>query len=278
METIEGHFSGYDGAQMFYQTWPKSLGPKAHILGIHGLGEHADSYFRLAQGLSDSPYQLFMLDLRGHGKSTGKRGVASIDEFVQDFGHFRTAISEKFGDRPTFLLGHSMGGLVLAKLLTSVGASGILGAVFSSPFFGVSMKVPWIKEKSASVLGLLAPGLTLNNQINLQHLSHDPEVYTHNLKDQWRHDRISAKLFKSMMESVDHVFKNVEKIQCPVLAQIAGEDLLVDSKKGKEFFEALKTPDKTLHVYEGFYHEIYNEVKKDKPIGDLIRWLNQKLK
>src|SRR5690349_8061237 len=97
----EGHFKGYDGSELFFQTWPQTS-CRAAILGIHGLGEHSNSYRLLAEGLSGSGFQLIMSDLRGHGQSTGKRGVGSIDDFVLDIKLFHTVVKERFADVPLF--------------------------------------------------------------------------------------------------------------------------------------------------------------------------------
>ena len=37
--------------------------------------------------------------------------------------------------------------------------------------------------------------------------------------------------------------------------------------------------DKTLHVYEGLYHEIYNELEPDrkKVLDDLENWINARV-
>src|ERR1019366_3195305 len=108
----EGTFKGFDDAELFFQTWPVTM-PKVIILGIHGLGEHSGSYKYLAQGLEKTPYQLIMSDLRGHGRSAGKRGVGSIDEYILDNRLFVNVVRNRFPNLPFFFLGHSMGGLVL---------------------------------------------------------------------------------------------------------------------------------------------------------------------
>jgi alpha-beta hydrolase superfamily lysophospholipase len=33
------------------------------------------------------------------------------------------------------------------------------------------------------------------------------------------------------------------------------------------------SPDRTVHWYEGLWHEIYNEPERDGPLGDLRDWL-----
>jgi alpha-beta hydrolase superfamily lysophospholipase len=270
----EGTFKGFDDAELFFQTWPVSA-PKSIILGIHGLGEHSGSYKYLAQGLEKSPYQLIVSDLRGHGRSAGKRGVGSVDEYILDIRLFVNVVQKRYPNLPLFFLGHSMGGLILTKLLIRNGSMGALGGVLSSPLYGVTVKVSAIKEKSATFLNAIAPNLTLANEIPNENLTHDKAIVEEYENDHLRHNRITPKLYTNMVESFDYVFKNADKITLPILMQQSGDDKVVSQPKGEEFFNLLTTRDKEKIVYEGYYHEIYNETGRQKPFTDLIRWLDK---
>jgi acylglycerol lipase len=273
----EGTFEGFDGSELFFQTWPHEA-PRAIILGIHGLGEHTDSYKRLAQGLKSAPVQLMMSDLRGHGRSEGKRGVGSIDEFVLDIKLFVKVVRQRFPNLPFFFLGHSMGGLVLIKLLIRNGSMGASGAIFSSPLLGVAVKIPVIKEKSAGFLSKIVPNLSLSNEIPREHLTHDRAVIDEYNSDHLRHDRISPRLFVDILSNFDYVFQNKDKITLPILMQQAADDFVVSQKRAEEFFDLLPSQDKEKIVYQGFYHEIYNEVGRQKPFSDLIKWLQKHMR
>ncbi|MDZ4677989.1 MAG: alpha/beta hydrolase [Oligoflexia bacterium] len=272
LQIEEGTFKGYDGSELFFQTWAQQSS-QAVILGIHGLGEHSDSYKLLAEGLMGSPYQLIMSDLRGHGRSSGKRGVGTIDEFVLDIKLFHSVVKTRFSGKPIFFLGHSMGGLVLSKLLIRHGDFGARGAIFSSPLLDLSVQIPKLKRKSAGVLAAMAPNMTLYNEIPLNHLSHDKEHVGTMELDHLRHNRISPKLFVELLASMKYVFDCARKIQLPVLMQLSGDDKIVSRPKAEEFYEQLEAKDKELLIYEQFYHEIYNEVGRDKPFSDLKKWL-----
>jgi alpha-beta hydrolase superfamily lysophospholipase len=268
----EGYFNGYDGNELFFRTWPHDS-PKAVILGIHGLGEHSGCYKLLAEGLQNSPFQLVVSDLRGHGRSEGKRGIGTIDEFVLDIKLFVEVVKSRFKNLPLFFLGHSMGGLVLSKLLIKNGDFGAVGAIFSSPLLGVVVDIPAIKRKSANVLAKVAPNITFYNEIPLSHLTHNKNVVKVYENDHWRHDRISPRLFSEMLSSMDYVMQRADKIQLPVLMQLSGDDLVVNRHKGEEFFGKIGSKDKDQIVYEGYYHEIYNEIWREKPYEDLLKWL-----
>jgi lysophospholipase len=279
LQVEEGTFKGYDGAELFFQTWAKK-DPSAIILGVHGMGEHSDCYKRLAQGLAQSTFQLVMSDLRGHGRSSGKRGVGSIDEYVLDIKLFYEVVKTHFPQKPIFLLGHSMGGLVATKFLIRNAAElnkSLLGLVLSSPLFGIALEVPYIKRKSARLLAIMAPSLTLENEIHYDLLSHDSAVIQSYTSDSWRQDRVSPKLFLSILASIDYVFEQSGQIKLPFFMQQAGDDRIVSQPKGAEFFEKLEAKDKKIIVYKDMFHEIYNELAREKVFSDLSSWLNNHL-
>jgi acylglycerol lipase len=69
------------------------------------------------------------------------------------------------------------------------------------------------------------------------------------------------------------------QLRVPILMQIAGDDHLVNARTSEQFFQKLTVPDKTLHVYEGLYHEIYNELEeeREKVLEDLASWLGDRI-
>jgi alpha-beta hydrolase superfamily lysophospholipase len=277
LEVAEGLFKSYDGEELFFQTWSKK-NPQGFILGVHGMGEHSSCYGFLAKSLENVNLQLVMPDLRGHGRSSGKRGLGSIDEYILDLKILVERFKSDHPHLPLFLLGHSMGGLVVLKYLIrnaeQANAGEISGSILSSPLLGINVEVPFFKKKSARLLSLLAPQLTLSNEIHYKELSHDEKVIKSYDSDNWRHDRVSPRLFLSLTSSMNYVLERCDKIKIPILLQQAGDDRIVSQAKGAEMFEKLKTLDKTIFVYKDMFHEIYNEVGREKVFSDLINWLN----
>jgi alpha-beta hydrolase superfamily lysophospholipase len=77
------------------------------------------------------------------------------------------------------------------------------------------------------------------------------------------------------MAAMERTFQGAQKIQIPILMQVAGDDRLVDPLASKDFFDRISGKDKTLHLYEGLFHEIYNEVdqSRQRALNDLENWL-----
>ena len=123
------------------------------------------------------------------------------------------------------------------------------------------------------------PGLIMGNELDATKISRDPDVVKAYENDPLVHDRVSARFFTELMAAMESVNQQASTLNVPVLMQVAGEDYLVNADASKDFFEKLTLQDKTLHVYDGVYHEIYNapEDQKEKVLEDLEAWLDKRL-
>jgi alpha-beta hydrolase superfamily lysophospholipase len=183
------------------------------------------------------------------------------------------------GEIPCFLLGHSMGGLI-ALYFAQRYPELIDGVVASSPCLGMVIDIPPIKKVIGSFMSYAWPGLIMGNELDATKISHDPDVVKAYKNDPLVHDRVSARFFTELMAAMGSVNQQASTLNVPVLMQVAGEDYLVNADASKAFFEKLTLQDKTLHVYDGMYHEIYNEREdqKKKVLDDLEAWLEKRLR
>lgn len=125
LQHIEGEFEINEKLKLYEQVWlpaqgaeDGSLHTKATVMLVHGFGEHSGRYFHVAKALVERNYAVYAYDQRGHGKSGGKRAfISQWDDYVNDFEVALNRVLESSGDLPLFILGHSMGGLVLASYL-----------------------------------------------------------------------------------------------------------------------------------------------------------------
>lgn len=110
----EGYFEGFDGTRLYEQSWLPPSPARGSLILVHGLKDHSSRYDAIARQLNDAGFGVYAFDLRGHGKSDGRKVfVRSFDEYVQDLARFVRRVRERAGDRPVFLLGHSMGGAIV---------------------------------------------------------------------------------------------------------------------------------------------------------------------
>ncbi len=265
----------HDGLNIFYRRY-KANPEKAIMVIAHGLGEHSGRYLNIVNSLVPKGITVFAPDFRGHGKSDGKRGhVLSFGDYLKDLhSMFGETVKEKKPGTKCFLLGHSMGGLIAIDYAISRQKT-FDGLIISSPSLGVAVKVPAVKSVLGKVMSSLWPGLSLSNELDASKISHDEKVVAAYRNDPLVHDRVTARWFTEFLSAMESANKKVSEITAPILMQIAGDDHIVNASASKTFFEKLSSKDKTIHVYDGYFHEIFNEEeeKRKVAIDDLESWI-----
>lgn len=271
MQRFEGYFKATDQTELFYQTWtPESA--RGVLVMTHGLAEHSECYHHVARELCDDGWKVFGWDMRGHGRSEGKRGfVRSIQEYIDDLGVFVDKVIGR-KDSPVFF-GHSMGGLVTVRFVETMKPQA-KALTLSSPALGLSVQVPRFKEALAHIAVKWVPTLTMYNEIKYEDLTRDDEMLKSHYADNLRHDKISPGLFLSMMENFSKAADEIGEIKVPVFLQLSGEDRIVSTEASHEFFEKLAVKNKEIHVYADSLHEVFNDRERDKAISDLKKFVN----
>ncbi len=281
MNRYENTFTGAHRAQIFFQTWQVDQVEQSQgtVVITHGLAEHSECYHPLALALNEAKWNVIGWDLRGHGKSEGKRGyVKQFDDYCIDLQllttHCRNELTTAIQKKPWVLLGHSMGGLIALKTLIAYGDMGYRALCLSSPLLEVAVKVPVLKQKFAQWAGHWWPTLTLYNELRYEDLSHIEEIVKSYPKDPLRHDKISPQVFLGMLENFHFVPQNAGKIQIPVLLQLSGQDKIVSTPAAEDFFHLLSTPKKKKYIYPESFHEIYNDLERELALRHLKEFLN----
>lgn len=278
--TQEKFLTTSDGLQIYTKLW----GPKKfkHLIFItHGQGEHADCYHRLIQALSENTdLAFFTYDLRGHGRSDGKRGVVKkFSEYLVDFATGLNWLKEelKITESQMFLLGHSMGGLITLRHLVENKDSQFKGAVFSAPFLGLSKKVPLVKDFGSLVLNQLAPSLTLSNEITNEDVTSDPLVIEEFLRDTLRHSRINAGTYLGSLESIELVSRLKMNLKGPMFFQLPENDPVVSTRDTLKLIKDLAFKDLETKIYPDRKHESYNDLGREEVFKDLNEWLAKQI-
>ncbi|MCL4558925.1 MAG: lysophospholipase [Deltaproteobacteria bacterium] len=268
----EGFIKASNGTQLFSRC-VLADNPRASVFIVHGLGEHLGRYGNVTGTLKD--YNLFLLDLRGHGRSGGKRGhVMRFDEYLDDIDALRKEVRTLVKGR-SFLLGHSMGGLIVLRYAI-YRSEGLSGVVSSGPLLGVNVRVPRIKDAIGRLVANIAPGLSMSNEIDTSMLSHDRAVVDAYNSDLLVHARVSARWYVEMVGAMGDTNANAARLTLPCLIMHGSADALTNPQSSRQFYEHAGSGDKTYRLYEGYYHEIFNEVDKQGPLSDMLEWLNKR--
>jgi lysophospholipase len=185
-------------------------------------------------------------------------------------------VATKHPDQNLVFFGHSLGGLVTLRFLETRKVN-YAALALSSPCVGLSLPVPKIKEQLALIANRWLPTLTMYNEIKYEDLTHDEDQLRAYRADPLRHDKISPGLFLGMVENFPKVMADAEELKNPVLMQVAGEDRLVSTPAARELFEKLPNKKNQLISYPESFHEIFNDLDREKAIADLKKFLNSYL-
>ncbi|MBI2964528.1 MAG: lysophospholipase [Deltaproteobacteria bacterium] len=273
----EGQFAGHGGLRLYWQAWLPEAETRAALLVAHGYGEHGGRYGNLVERFVPRGFAVYALDHRGHGRSEGPRGhVGRFTELVADLHALRVRVEEMERGRPLFLLGHSLGGLIaVGYLLTH--ASGLAGAVLSSPALALAERPPRPLRWLARGLSIVAPRTSLRGNVRPELLSRDSAVGAAYVTDPLVHRRATARFFTEFERAARDAEERAPEIRLPVLVLQAGDDRLVQAAAAERFAARLGSEVKELRVYSGLFHEIFNETERERVFADLERWMEARL-
>jgi len=272
----EGFMSGYDGTKLYYQVWKPDGESKAVVVVVHGLVEHSGRYMNVVNQLVPKGYAVYALDHRGHGKSEGERAhVKSFDEFVEDLKLFVDLVKNKEKRKKLFMLGHSMGSLITLLFMAKY-PEGVSGVVLSGTGARPGKISPVVKAL-LSFIAKVAPKAKFALPWDPSFISRDEKVVEAYVNDPLVSKKASARLLAEVYYSTFRAAKEAAKISVPCLIQVGSADVAFDPESREELYNIIPAKDKVLNVYEGYRHEVYNEVRKEKPLQDLEEWLEKHL-
>jgi alpha-beta hydrolase superfamily lysophospholipase len=272
----EIYLKSIDGLNLFSQTWSPDRIPRGVINLVHGFGEHSGRYDAWAKCFTLEGFVVRSFDLRGHGRSEGKRGYASnYDKFINDLLLFLENGKKWFPDLPTFLYGHSFGGNLVLNYAIQNNIS-FTGIVVTSPWLDLKYQPSTIKMIFGRLFKKIMPGAVFKTGLNPGVISRDLRVVHSYKNDILVHDQISLKLFFQICENGLKASRSIFKINVPLLVMHGNGDELISCKTTREFVR--NASDKTNYVeWEGGFHELHNDIDKEKVFDILKTWLNKYL-
>ncbi|MDH7485555.1 MAG: alpha/beta hydrolase [Anaerolineae bacterium] len=272
MKHIEGTFTGYGGLELYAQCWRPEGEARATLAVVHGFGEHSGRYGNVVNWFVPKGYIVCAFDMRGMGRSPGRRGhINSWTELREDTRAFLQWARAQDAGLPLFLLGHSQGGLVVLDYALHY-PQGLAGVVASGPTLGkLPVSPPMIML--ARLLSSVWPRFTQDVKLDATALSRDPAVPEAYVSDPLVHGLATARLGTEILKAIEWVQAHAADMAVPCLIVHGGADRLVPPEGSRIFFEKMTLADKTRYEYEGYYHEVYNDVGKERVLADVEAWL-----
>lgn len=269
---VEGRLDGAGGVELYWQGWLPDGDPTGVLLVSHGIGEHSGRYTTVVDELVPDGWAVYGVDHRGHGRSGGTRVHARrYDDLIDDFDAFRRVVVARHPGLPVFLLGHSLGGQI-ALAYTVAHERELSGLVLSAPALASDV-VPAALLPAMRVLARFLP-LVRPVGIDETKLSQDPQVVTDYRSDPLvHHGKPTLALGAAIFAQMDVLPGRAGGLRLPMLVQHGTEDALTDPQGTSRIEASCGSPDMTVRWYEGFWHEIYHEPGRSRPLADLREWL-----
>lgn len=270
----KGMFNGHDGFRLFERWWQPTGEAKAAVVIIHGYAEHSERYNHVAVYLTNNRYAVYTFDLRMHGRSGGvKAYVKTFDDYLSDVDIFLKKVRSGIGDKPVFLLGHSMGGTI-ATLYVIQHKNVLRGLMLSGPALKLGEDIPPILIKLSGFIGKILPHLP-TIKLDCSAISKDPEVIRKYDTDPLVYrGGTPARTGAELVRAINMIQERMSEITLPILIMHGTADRLANVDGSRQLYERARSKDKTLKLYDGLYHEILNEPEKDVVLRDIVAWLD----
>jgi len=272
---VQRAFDGADNVRIVYDTWTPAGSPRAVVVLSHGFGEHARRYDHVARRFNDAGYLVYALDHRGHGRSGGKRVyLRDISEYTDDFGTLVDIAAREYPDLKRIVLGHSMGGgIVFAYGADHQDRYDLM--VLSGPAIAAQVGLPYVLTLVAPVVGRLAPGLPVT-KLDVNGISHDLAIIAaYNADPLVHHGRVPAGIGRALLGVGKTMRQRAAGLKRPVLTMHGGDDRLTAPEGSLWLAES--APDATLKIWNGLYHEIFNEFDKERVLDEVVGWIDARL-
>lgn len=285
----ERSFDGVGGVPIFYDVWTpegrseatgesaSATAPNGVVVLCHGYAEHARRYDHVAQRFGEAGLITYALDLRGHGRSGGKRVyLKNISEYTEDFHHLVGLATAAHPELKRVVLGHSMGGGVVFTYGVEH-PDDYAAMVLSGPAVYAQDGVSPVMTVAAKVLGGLAPGLPVED-LPADAVSRDPKVVAAYEADPLvHHGKLPAGVAKALIGVGETMPQRAAALTAPLLVVHGGQDKLIPVAGSERLVECVGSTDVALKVYPELYHEVFNEPERAVVLDDVTSWIETRL-
>lgn len=277
MNHIENTFLVEGLGNIYYQGWLPEGEVKAVLFIAHGLAEHGGRYINLVNRMVPLGFAVYALDQYGHGKSDGVRVfINDFKDYIRPMKRFRDMVAEWHPEQDVFLMGHSMGGLIAAVFLLDH-QEDFAGAIISAPLTKIPTKINAFSKFMVQTLANVLPKARLVG-IESEGISRDPEEVARYVNDPLVYTGNSTtKLGAVTLDAMGWVTSGRVNFCLPMFIIQGTADPLVDLAGAQELYDAISSEDKTLKYYEGYYHEVINDLGKEVVLDDIQHWLEDHL-
>ena len=271
----EEHLEGVGGLALFVRVWRPTRPARGVVVIVHGFNAHSGHYAWAAEQFVAQGLAVYALDLRGRGRSDGERFyVDKFADYVSDVDALVTLARSREPALPMYMLGHSAGGVV-ACLYCLEHQDQLAGLICES--FAFEVPAPDFAIAALKGLSHLAPHahvLRLKNE----DFSRDPEALAEMNADPLIANEVQpTNTVAEMARADDRLRKEFPAIQLPLLILHGSADRATKPSGSRLFHERAGSPDKTLKIYDGHFHDLLRDLGKEVVMHDIAAWMDERL-
>lgn len=267
-------FAAPDGSTLVYDAYEPDGGTRAALLVTHGWGEHGGRYRWLGEQLRHEGIAVYAADVRGHGRSAGRRGhLSRFSQLLGDLQAFCRAVHARRA-APQVLFGHGFGALVVLRYLETDPAHPPRAAVISAPLLAPAQPAPAWQRAVQRLLADVWPTLALSLPVDAEHLSRDPAAGAAYRADPAVHRVATLWARREIAWAQRAVVADAGRLGVPLLFLLAGEDHVVDAQAARAFAAAIHG-ETTVRWYGEMYHELLHDPQRAQVRADLLAFLSE---
>ncbi len=260
-----------DGLTLYGRRWEPTAEPRGIVCLVHGLGEHCGRYGHVAQHLNGNGFAVSAVDLRGHGRSDGRRGhTPGYGALMNDLSLLVREAERIYPGRPRCLYGHSMGGSLVLNFALR-GTIPINGVIASAPMLRMAFDPPLWKTIIGNIMRHVWPAMPMASGLDTQDLSRDPDVIRAYREDPLVHDRVTLSFF-GIRDAGLWALEHARDLAVPVLVMHGDADRITSCEASRAL-AAASGGVCTLKIWEGFHHELHNEPGKERVLAYISEWM-----
>jgi lysophospholipase len=273
LEERHGFLPAKDNLRLFRRSLVPSA-PRGAVLVVHGYADHSGRYLEVMGHLAARGFAAHALDYRGHGQADGRRGhIESFSQYLDDIDLFLGQVVEETKGLKRFFLAHSHGALIILSYALAHPNAAVAGAVLTDPYLKLAFAPPPVLVAISGLLSRVVPWFAVKNQLKAAMLTSDEAIQRATERDPLYNHTTTPRWFIESNRAQRNVLQRAPEYRWPSLILQGGADPVASPDATKGFFERSGSKDKELIVYEGFRHEIMNEVGRARVYEDIARWI-----
>jgi len=269
-----------DGLARDIHIW-ESETPRAVFLTMHGLMDHGGNYMNPGLYLKEHGFALVAPDQQGHDRKS-KAHVRRFDLFLEDLQLMLDWTKANYQGVPIFVMGHSMGGLIVTHFVIRKFKEDplIKGFILSAPGYQNSDKTSKFLITVARLLSIIAPKMAVPIEDLRLHVTRDEAQYKRMREDERdgiQATKLSARMGAEFMKAQEWVPEHIAEWNQPLLAIVPGDDKLINSEVTRELLSKIDQGLLTELNYPDNYHESFNEMNREEVFARVVEWCEARI-